>query len=498
MRSYCLYKGKYLDIADMYEVIDGKQINIPEKLDYYRSLSNTHKDLTCPCGCGEVVVLVAGSVRRQHFRLLKKFENTNCEYQEESELSIKSKIILKCWLSKNLPETENEVRYRVSINELTDNKRKYEISIYSPDYNFGIVYNRLLSNIVDAKIKLQKEYLETKILYVTPWVNEYNDDQYPEHMMKIQKRQGYCFYLDMEPETLYEEVNAKVCVYMKDYKGLWKSVPVCEGMLDQYGITQNGEIVFEGKRVLDLLEDAKEDYQSTQDKIVEQIRLNREKEEKERQEWLEQIRKDREEQERLRREEEARREQERIQREKELAIEQAKIAAEKEKREKEKKLRKKREQELFLQKYPKFDTIYKLLGKLKSIKGYFESDQSNGRSKGYEQSLQIQSIKINMDRHRIEVIQDECNKAYFYVQENNAPQVHRPGTGTPYKILDYTTIGDVEQLFKKSFICVFKDQQECTALELECQFLGSDNICMCETACQFQRKMITDAGKIND
>lgn len=486
MRSYCLYKGKYLDIADMYEVIDGKQINIPEKLDYYRSLSNTHKDLTCPCGCGEVVVLVAGSVRRQHFRLLKKFENNNCEYQEESELSIKSKIILKCWLSKNLPETENEVRYRVPINGLTDSKRKYEISIYSPDYNLGIVYNRLLSNIVDAKIKLQKEYLEAKILYVTPWVNEYNDDQYPEHMMKIQKRQGYCFYLDMEPETLYEEVNAKVCVYMKDYKELWKSVPVCEGMLDQYGITRDGEIIFEGKRVLDLLEEAKENYQRAQEKIVEQIRLNKEKEEREEQERQEQIRKVLEERDHLIREKAERREQERLQREKEWAKEQVKIAAEKEK-----------EQELFLKKYPKFATIYKLLKRLKYVKGYFESDQSNGKRKGYTQCLQIQSIKIDTDRHRMEVIQDKCNKVYFYVLESKAPQVHCPGTGILYKILDYTTIEDAEQFFRKSFICTFKDKQECTALELECQFLGSDNICMFETACQFQ-KMITNIGKISD
>ena len=204
MRSYCLYNEKYLDIADIYEVIDGKQINIPEKLKEYRKLSDTHRDLKCPCGCGEIVVLVAGSVRRQHFRLLKRFENTNCKYEEESELSIKSKIILKCWMSKNLPQVKNEVTYRVPINELTDNNRRYEISIYSRDYNFGIVYYRLSSNIVDEKIKLQTEYLETKILYVTAAENEYNDDQYPEHLMKIQERQGYCFYLDMEPDMLYQ------------------------------------------------------------------------------------------------------------------------------------------------------------------------------------------------------------------------------------------------------------------------------------------------------
>ena len=56
MRSYCLYNGNYLDIADIYEVIDDKQINIPEKLKEYRKLSDTHRDLKCPCGCGEIVV----------------------------------------------------------------------------------------------------------------------------------------------------------------------------------------------------------------------------------------------------------------------------------------------------------------------------------------------------------------------------------------------------------------------------------------------------------
>lgn len=48
---------------------------------------DTHRDLKCPCGCGEIVVLVAGSVRRQHFRLLKRFENTNCNDTEEYVVS---------------------------------------------------------------------------------------------------------------------------------------------------------------------------------------------------------------------------------------------------------------------------------------------------------------------------------------------------------------------------------------------------------------------------
>ena len=57
MRSYCLYNGKYISIAEIYKIIDGKQINIPEKLEYYRKLSDS-RQLSCSCGCGDICILV--------------------------------------------------------------------------------------------------------------------------------------------------------------------------------------------------------------------------------------------------------------------------------------------------------------------------------------------------------------------------------------------------------------------------------------------------------
>ena len=143
MRSYCLYNGNYIDIAEIYEIRDGKQINIPEKLKYYRNLSD-NRELFCPCGCGAVVVLVAGekNLRRQHFRLLHDYANACCKYQEESELSIKSKIMLKCWLSKKLPEMEQGIKYRIPISRLVENKRRFELSMYSEDYDIGIIYTK--------------------------------------------------------------------------------------------------------------------------------------------------------------------------------------------------------------------------------------------------------------------------------------------------------------------------------------------------------------------
>lgn len=481
MRSYCLYNEKYLDIADIYEVIDGKQINIPEKLKEYRKLSDTHRDLKCPCGCGEIVVLVAGSVRRQHFRLLKRFENTNCKYEEENELSIKSKIALKCWMSKNLPQVRNEVTYRVPINELTDNNRRYEISIYSRDYNFGIVYYRLSSNIVDEKIKLQTEYLETKILYVTAAENEYNDDQYPEHLMKIQERQGYCFYLDMEPDMLYQEIRAKVCIYIQNYKRYWKSVPVCEGRLDQYEIDRKDNILFDGKKLIDLVQETKNKYQKEQEDILEQIRIEKEREAKEELERQEQIRKVNEEREQRLQEEREQQEERKRKRDIEIAQENAK-------RQKEEKARKAQKQKKFLSEYPKFAVVYNLLSNMKFIKGVFVSDQSDGTRKNNNIELVIQSVNIDMDRHRIEVVENNWKKVYFFVLETNATKCYSPRTGVAYTVLDYTRIDDVEHHLETAFICAFKRNYECEAPNIACQFLGEDNKCMCENTCTYQKK----------
>lgn len=475
MRSYCMYRGNYLDIADMYEVIDGKQINIPEKLKYYRQLSDTHSELTCPCGCGEVVVLVAGSVRKQHFRLLKKFASTNCEYQEESELSINSKIVLKCWLTKNLPEIENKVRYQVPMNELTDSNRRYEMALYIKDYNFGIVYYRLSSNIEAEKIELQKDYLETKILYVTSVENEFNDDQYPEHLMMIQERQGYCFYLDMKSDMHYEDAKVRVCVYVRNYKGYWKSVVVCKGFLDQFKMSCDGELFFYGKSVADLTKKTVRGYQKDQ-AILQQKELDKEKKIREEQERQKEIIKAWEEQKRQEQIRKAGEEQER----------QENIRKESEERKKE-------QQKEFLRIYPKLARVYQLLLEMESISGVFFSDQSNGNIKEVNRSIKIEAIKIKMDKHIIEVCQENWNRVYFFVLEENFTKWQRPGTGVSYAVLDYTKIINIEHHFKTDFIYILRNgykMLECTAPDMKCQFLNAENDCIYEQGCRYQRKKI--------
>lgn len=470
MRSYCLYNGDYVDIAEIYEVRDGKQINIPEKLKYYRKLSDS-RQLFCSCGCGEVVILYAGerNLRRQHFKLLHKFANSNCEYQEESNISVKSKVMLKCWLNKNLPVMEHGIKYRVPISQLKENKRRYELTMYSEDYDIGIIYNNHTSSILEEKVELLSEYMKSKIVYVTRIQNEETKGQYPEHMMRIQEAQGYCFYLDLDKESLYEEVEAKVSIYEKTHRGLWKVLDVCNGMLDDFGLNADGLLVYKDELVLDLVEKTRERFQADQEYELEQIR-KREEEERLRQERIRQ-----EQEERARLEEEKRKQKE---------LEQQKAKEEKLRREEE-------EQNRFLENYPKYARIYKLLKELKSIKSAFVSDQWDGKTKNYTIEMEIDKLRINRDKHRIEISDSKLKKVYIYILEGDFNKVRVPGTGVPYKELNYTRIDDVENSFRTAFSCVYKEEHngmECSVPEIYCQFLGDDNKCVCENSCPFQRR----------
>lgn len=470
MRSYCLHNGNYVDIAEIYEVRDGKQINIPEKLKYYRKISN-NRQLFCPCGCGEVVILVAGdkNLRKQHFRLLRKFTNSNCEYQEESDISIKSKIMLKCWLSKNLQAMEHEIKYRVPISQLVQNGRRYELSMYSEDYDIGIVYHKYAFNIFREKTELLSEYMKSKIIYVTRIENEETKGQYPEHMMHIQEAQGYCFYLNMTSEALYEEVKAKVSIYAKTRYGLWKNLDVCQGMLDDFELCVDGTMVYKGELISDLVDKRKKTFQIDQERELEQIKKREEEErlrkEKERQELEESVKQ--EEEKRKQKDLDRKEEKEEKQRHEEEAVKN------------------------FLAEYPKFARVYDMLKKMKSIKGEFVSDQSSGKTKNYTFELEIDKLKIDRKKHRIEIENNKRERVYIYVLECGFGKINKPSTGVCYKVINYTEMSDVEKIFMMSFICIFRDEHrdvECTIPEIKCQFLDKSNICAWKNGCTYQGK----------
>lgn len=102
-RTVCLCDGKYIGIETIYTVVDGKQINIPDKLAELRAKSQNN-ELFCPCGCGANLILVAGdkNLREQHFRLREGTLNEACHVTTEGKTSVDSKIVLKCFIVRKI------------------------------------------------------------------------------------------------------------------------------------------------------------------------------------------------------------------------------------------------------------------------------------------------------------------------------------------------------------------------------------------------------------
>ena len=156
-RSECLYKNEYLGIETLYTVIQEKQINIPEKLEWFREKSRNN-ELFCPCGCGANLTVVAGEkgLRDQHFRIKKGSQSqTECTYIEEGKISIDSKIVLKCWLDDKIQTTDLESR--VPICAIDDTKRKYEFTLLSRQKKIAVNYCHDKANLSDEKMQILDE-----------------------------------------------------------------------------------------------------------------------------------------------------------------------------------------------------------------------------------------------------------------------------------------------------------------------------------------------------
>lgn len=485
MRSYCIYDGKKIDIAEIYHVIDGMQINIPEKVEMYRELGRNNQ-LFCPCGCGNNVVIVAGPkrLRRQHFRLKSDFQKPKCTFAEESQLSINSKIVLKCWLEKSIHSANKEILYRVPISQVSESKRAYELSIYSPELDVGIIYARKDSNVVNEKISLIAEHVYTKILYVNDQINEETEGQYPEYMYRFQKIQGFCFYLEMEEETPYNEVIGKVSVYAKDYKGLWQWIPVCYGYLDDYEIDSDGKLICMGTAVMEAVSERLSEFKTEQAEKAEQARKEKEEAEKREQDRLRQ-------QEELKKKWEKKRQEAEEERKKRKEEEQKSKLAEIEQERQTEREEKEREEQEYAKNYPKLLTLYEYLTQVKMIFGYFDSDQTDGTVRQYPIRCDIKGVKINKARHYIEVAETSHKKILFFVIEKGYCDARKPGSGVPYAMLNYSEVEDIVVDFTERYKCVKGNEMTgCSAPDIRCPHMNDDMICLHGGCCTYQKSLL--------
>ncbi len=296
-RSEALYQGRIIGIESIFTVIDGKQINIPEKLKDMREKSRRN-ELFCPCGCGNNLILVAGdkNLREQHFREKHSEEKYNCEYEQEGVLSVYSKIVLKCWLDDKLKV--DDIEDHVPISDVDDTNRRYEFSFLSRSKRLAVNYCRKRENLSDEKLGiLEANAKGIRVIHVVDSANADNPGQYPEGLMKVQNHQGYCLLLKVEDYD-YFKASMKAMLYARDLYGVWKELPFAEGKLTSFDITDDGAVLFWGQPLEQLLVKVQERFEAEQ--LAEQKRLN---------EWEEKMRRRREEleSERKRMEEEAER-----------------------------------------------------------------------------------------------------------------------------------------------------------------------------------------------
>jgi len=259
-RSVCLCDGKYIGIESIFTVIDGKQINIPDKLSALRTRSRKG-ELFCPCGCGANLILVAGdrNLRAQHFRLKDSARQHECTAETERPHSIYSKIVLKCWLDEklNVPDVET----RVPICLVGDTARKYEFSFVSRTSKLAVSYSCNRANLSDEKMEiLRANSSGIRLIYIVDALNSCGNGQYPEALMKVQERQGYCLLLDVE-EMEYSTAKLSAVFYAQDCTGLWREIEFAAGALREFSISEYGRLLYQNAPLAALCEWKKSEFE---------------------------------------------------------------------------------------------------------------------------------------------------------------------------------------------------------------------------------------------
>lgn len=277
-RTVALCNGKYIGIETIYTVINGQQINIPDKLKELREKSQKN-ELFCPCGCGTNLILVAGdkNLREQHFREKTGTGEYECSMPTEGKTSVDSKIVLKCWLDDKLKS--GDIESRVPIDVIEDIKRRPEFTFLSRTKKFAIRYWRTRANIVDDKLDVLTGNLSgIDVLYIVDISNGGTDGQYPEALMKVQDKQGFCLLLDIE-DADYSKAELRAVFYGKDIDGLWQENEFASDKLSKVELVDN-QLFFNDESILNLLEKAKEQFDCKQERKRQEMEHQREENEK--------------------------------------------------------------------------------------------------------------------------------------------------------------------------------------------------------------------------
>lgn len=264
LRSICLCDGKLIGIETIFTVVDGMQINIPEKVEALRKKSRNN-ELFCPCGCGANLTLVAGdrNLREQHFRLKEGQSGKDCKFVSEGPVSIYSKIVLKCWLDDKCPGSD--IESRVLICAVDDINRRYEMTLLVRNRHIAISYCHDRSNLSDEKLDiLDGNSAGIRIHYISDIQNAGAFLQYPEMMMKVQSRQGYCLFLNLPYDdsqmVSYANSELKAIFYYRRDNGLWEELEIASGLISSFSFDDHGDLLYNGRSLHTLKDQCEQRY----------------------------------------------------------------------------------------------------------------------------------------------------------------------------------------------------------------------------------------------
>ena len=245
-RTVCICDDKQIGIESIYTFVDGKQINIPGKVENLRKLGRERK-LFCPCGCGNNLILVAGdkNLREQHFRILSTEGAKECTANDEGLLSIQSKIILDYWFRSKL--SSEQIEGRVSLDRIYETERKFEYTFYDFKNQVGLCYWHNRGNIESEKIDTISELSKNSHnIYIADIENVGTNGQYPEFLIKIQEKQQYVLYLNINDSEEYNDATLVCNVLVHNNRGEWVELSIITDKLDAYDIQSSGIVTYRG------------------------------------------------------------------------------------------------------------------------------------------------------------------------------------------------------------------------------------------------------------
>ena len=238
-----LEDGTILPIEEIYTVVDGMQINIPEVLCEVKKLSKEGK-LFCTCGCGNNLILKASqqAIVTQHFAIKRKNGSKDCRESGETYTTVASRIALKCWLDDMFFNWEtSDVKINIPFSRLVPDGRHFEFSLLSLSQKIGLVYARESVDLEPERLDYLYKQDFVNTLIITDIRNRDCKGQYPEYNIRQQSVQGYCFFLN--PMAEYRYSSACVSFYKQNYRGYWQEIRVCEGRLRDFSF-EDGELCY--------------------------------------------------------------------------------------------------------------------------------------------------------------------------------------------------------------------------------------------------------------